>query len=215
MTFGEKLKGLREKKGLTQKELGEMLGISARLVSYYETNKTIPNDPTILNSIASIFNVSLDYLLGEDNQESKIHQLVRKLTEATKQNLLKWDRFQVEPYSWTSDFEISVPTNKSYEDGDEFVDDESFYVNYRDGAYILIRIFNSNTQKYKTALFIHYNNSFVFYASDADIMLIEDLYLTVRNQVLGVDSFVDEFLKDDLDPEKFFQKFDDDELIPL
>ncbi len=208
MTFGEKLKSLRENKGLTQKDLGEMLGISARLVSYYETNKTIPNDPTILNTIASIFQVSLDYLLGEDNQESKLHQLARKLTNATKQNRLKWDWFRLEPYSWTSDFVLNGPTNKSYEDGDDIVNDESFYVNYKNGAYVLMRIFNSGTKNYKTALFIHYNDGFVFYASDTDIIIIEDLYLAVRNQVLGVDSFVDEFLEDDFEPGNNLSNFD-------
>lgn len=176
-----------------------MLGISARLVSYYETNKTIPNDPTILNKIASIFKVSLDYLLGEDTQKSKIHQLVNKLTEETRQNRLKWAWFRSMPHLWTKNFSINTPTNKSYEDGDEMIDDESFFVEYKDGAFILIRIFNSNTKNYKTALFVYYNDNFVYYASDTHILIIEDLYLAVRNQVLGVDSFIDEFLNDDLE----------------
>jgi len=199
MAFGERLKELREKTSLTQKELGEKLGISARLVSYYETNKNIPNDPTILNNIASIFSVSLDYLLGgPDTHESKIHQLVKKLTETTKLNKLNWMPFYDDNFnSWVNSFSLNVSSNKSYSKGDEIVHEETFYADYRNGSYVLVRIRNTDNQLYKTALFIYYNNSFVFYASDDNLSILEDLFMAVRNQVLGIETFIDEFLNED------------------
>ena len=45
MSFSENLKKLREAKGMTQKDLATKLGVSSRIVSYYETGKSIPSDP--------------------------------------------------------------------------------------------------------------------------------------------------------------------------
>lgn len=42
MSFSENLKKLREAKGMTQKDLATKLGVSSRIVSYYETGKSIP-----------------------------------------------------------------------------------------------------------------------------------------------------------------------------
>jgi len=64
MKFGDRLKQLREEKNVTQKELGNYLNISSRVIGYYESNDRFPKDEIILNKIADYFDVSLDYLLG-------------------------------------------------------------------------------------------------------------------------------------------------------
>ncbi len=63
MNFGSKIKKLREDKEFTQKQMAEMLGVSKSNVSKYEANSVEPNID-ILTSYSSIFNVSIDYLLG-------------------------------------------------------------------------------------------------------------------------------------------------------
>ena len=63
MSFSENLKKLREAKGMTQKDLATKLGVSSRIVSYYETGKSIPSDPELLKKLVELFNVTLDYLL--------------------------------------------------------------------------------------------------------------------------------------------------------
>ena len=55
MSFSENLKKLREAKGMTQKDLATKLGVSSRIVSYYETGKSIPSDPELLNNSTSFF----------------------------------------------------------------------------------------------------------------------------------------------------------------
>lgn len=65
--FGDKLKALRLKSGLTQKQLAERLGVTKSVVSYYELQTRTPS-PEILIKLASIFRVSTDYLLGLDNR---------------------------------------------------------------------------------------------------------------------------------------------------
>lgn len=61
--IGERIKELREKQGLTQKELATFLGISDRAVGYYEKEERTP-PPDMLQKIADFFDVSVDYLLG-------------------------------------------------------------------------------------------------------------------------------------------------------
>jgi Predicted transcriptional regulators len=60
---GEILSELRIDKGLTQRELSEILNISNSSISAYETGKRTPDAETII-SIAKFFDVTADYLLG-------------------------------------------------------------------------------------------------------------------------------------------------------
>jgi transcriptional regulator with XRE-family HTH domain len=68
--FGKRLKQLRKENRWTQKELGEKINISDRVIGYYESSERFPSDETILNKIAEIFNVSVDYLLGRTDIKS-------------------------------------------------------------------------------------------------------------------------------------------------
>lgn len=56
MTIGEKIKQARKKSGLTQKELGEKLGVSAAMIAQYENNKRNPKWKT-LKKIADALNM--------------------------------------------------------------------------------------------------------------------------------------------------------------
>lgn len=68
--FGENLKKLRQKAGLTQKQLAERLWISKATVSYYEQSLRCPS-PEILIKLSRVFHVSTDYLLGiEDKKQT-------------------------------------------------------------------------------------------------------------------------------------------------
>ncbi|MGI6259989.1 MAG: LexA family protein [Anaerolineaceae bacterium] len=60
----DRLRKARKAKGLTQAELGEKVSISRQAYSTYETGKRDPDTETIAK-IASVLDVSLDYLLGK------------------------------------------------------------------------------------------------------------------------------------------------------
>ena len=66
MIFGDKIKHLRNSAGLTQVELGKLIGISDRVLGYYEANERFPRKQEVIAKFAEIFNVSVDYLLGTD-----------------------------------------------------------------------------------------------------------------------------------------------------
>ena len=63
-----RIRDLREDKDLTQKQLGEILGMSQTGYSKYETGE---NDiPTaILIKLSEIYGVSIDYMLGIINEK--------------------------------------------------------------------------------------------------------------------------------------------------
>lgn len=63
--IGEKLKALRQKKGVTAKAVAEALKILPDTYRSYETGRREPNLET-LSIIADYFNVSADYLLGRE-----------------------------------------------------------------------------------------------------------------------------------------------------
>ena len=63
MTFGEKLKLLREEHELNQTELGQLLNMTQRKVSYLERGQYEPSLQDI-QAICAYFRVSADYMLG-------------------------------------------------------------------------------------------------------------------------------------------------------
>jgi len=60
MSFSEILKGLREKRGLSQKELAELTGITQATVSRYESGKREPKWADV-QRLAKSLNVSCTY----------------------------------------------------------------------------------------------------------------------------------------------------------
>lgn len=61
--LGNRIRNLREDHDLTQKELSLMIGLTPKMISFYENNqRTPPLD--ILLKLAKIFEVSVDYLIG-------------------------------------------------------------------------------------------------------------------------------------------------------
>ena len=69
MNFGDRLKELRSKNGITQTRLAQLLNITKSVVSYYERQERMPS-PDVLIKLASIFHVSVDYLMGIDKKKT-------------------------------------------------------------------------------------------------------------------------------------------------
>ncbi len=62
--FGNRLKQIRKEKGLTQKELAQLLGVSSGAIGLYEQNRRTPDIETI-KRIAKILGVGPSYFLEE------------------------------------------------------------------------------------------------------------------------------------------------------
>lgn len=64
--LGNRIKKLREEKGLKQEELAKILLVSPSAIGMYEINKREPNNEITIK-MANFFNVSTDYLLGKSD----------------------------------------------------------------------------------------------------------------------------------------------------
>lgn len=63
--FTERLKELRLKKGLTQTELGEKVGVTKQTIINYEKGTTEPSFENLIK-LADLLEVSLDWLFGRE-----------------------------------------------------------------------------------------------------------------------------------------------------
>lgn len=95
LTFGERLRQLREERNLTQKAIAGIIGISPRMVSFYESGAHFPREEGTLLKLAQFFGVSTDYLLGYSDvrcveQLRKLNQAFQGLPEAERESLMDY-----------------------------------------------------------------------------------------------------------------------------
>ena len=82
MNIGNKIRELRKRRGITQEQLAESIGISFQAVSKWENNIALP-DITLVPVLASYFGVSMDELFDFNLKE--IEHAVRIITEKAYQ----------------------------------------------------------------------------------------------------------------------------------
>lgn len=82
--FGLRIRQLREARNMSQEELGRRVGRSKPVISNYENNIKFP-PLEVLISIANVFNVSLDYLVGIEKKDALY---INNLNE-TQSNIMK------------------------------------------------------------------------------------------------------------------------------
>ena len=69
--FSTRLKQLRELKGLSTQKLADAIGLKSKgSITQFEKTMTSPSVDTLV-AIADYFNVSLDYLVGRSNDQTK------------------------------------------------------------------------------------------------------------------------------------------------
>lgn len=79
MSIGNRIKKHREKAGLSQKELGEKLGVSQQHIAQYENEKRIPKMET-LRKLSNALNVyTYDLLYDENTAEEKKQQDIAEI----------------------------------------------------------------------------------------------------------------------------------------
>ncbi len=66
--FGERLKALRKRNGISQNALSKEMGLTRATVNAWEMEISSPNAQSLI-MLAKFFKVSVDYLLGLDNSE--------------------------------------------------------------------------------------------------------------------------------------------------
>lgn len=109
MNLGQRIKELREEKGITQSDFAATLNIARSTLSQYESNQRTPNDEIKLK-IAEFFNVSLDYLLCKTNIKDSADDIIKDMKPIDKINKA---------------VKVSgLGTIAAHFDGEEFTDDD-------------------------------------------------------------------------------------------
>ena len=91
--FDKRLKNLRSEAKINQTDLARALGVTQGTIGNWETGKRIPDAET-LKEVANYFNVSVDYLIGNDTKEEsqayfddpKIKMLARNLSQISDED---------------------------------------------------------------------------------------------------------------------------------
>lgn len=88
-----RIRELREHKGLRQIDVAEATGIDQKTLSNYETGKTNPDSYALIR-LADFFNVSIDYLVCRSDSiipesekfeiQKRLHTIQENLNEITK-----------------------------------------------------------------------------------------------------------------------------------
>ena len=74
--LGELIAELRQDRGLTQKELGDILCVSSGTISNYENGVHLPDVDKVI-ALANYFHVTTDYLLGRTSSNLPVEVLQR------------------------------------------------------------------------------------------------------------------------------------------
>lgn len=107
MIKGDRLKELRKAKGLTQSELGDMLGVKKSVVCLYEKEKRNPSVESIID-LVQIFNVTADYLLGTENLIQVVENKQPKTYAFTKEEV----NFILELKKYKDIYDVLIPDTK-------------------------------------------------------------------------------------------------------
>ena len=98
-----RLKELRKQKKLRQQDVADAINCSQAVYSRYENGEREPSK-IVLNSLADFYNVSVDYILGRDQEElapdaitpalltreERMLQMFRQMDEKQQDAFIKW-----------------------------------------------------------------------------------------------------------------------------
>ena len=89
LLFGKRLKELRKRENMTQKELGSRLNVTKVSICCYEKGTRIPSLDTLID-IANLFKVDINYLIGNDTYVVSDENVEYGLSVSTDEiNLMK------------------------------------------------------------------------------------------------------------------------------
>ena len=80
-SYGERLMKARKEKELSREELGKLCGITGRTIQNYELGHVTPNRIDVSQRLADVLDISVDYLIYGEKEETE-------LTEEEKKEIL-------------------------------------------------------------------------------------------------------------------------------
>ena len=71
-SYGERLMSARKEKELSREELGKLCGITGRTIQNYELGHVTPNRIDVSQRLADVLDISVDYLIYGEKEETEL-----------------------------------------------------------------------------------------------------------------------------------------------
>lgn len=109
MSLGNNLFHVRKKKGLSQEEVAEKLGVSRQTISKWETDETLP-DIRQSKHLAVLYGLSLDELIEFDIEVKEIQEAIDRTSEEVT-NKIDWTNAWGKKYPVLVQYQKEVDTS--------------------------------------------------------------------------------------------------------
>ena len=110
MSLGNILFDARKKKGLSQEEVAEKLGVSRQTISKWETEETVP-DIYQAKKLAKIYGLSLDELIDTDLDQKEIEEVIKN-TDEKKEAKINWTNAWSKKYPALATYQQEVDIDR-------------------------------------------------------------------------------------------------------
>lgn len=130
MSLGNSLYNSRKKKGLSQEEVAEKLGVSRQTISKWETEETVP-DIYQAKKLAKIYGLSLDELIDADLDQKEIEEVIKN-TDEKKEAKINWTNAWSKKYPVLATYQQEVDIDKYARQIREMLTDLQVKYHYND-----------------------------------------------------------------------------------
>lgn len=110
MSLGNNLFHARKKRGLSQEDVAEKLGVSRKTISKWETDETLP-DIRQSKKLATIYGLSLDELIEYDIDEKEIQDMIDRTSDEVSEKI-DWTNVWSKKYPILATYQNEVKVNK-------------------------------------------------------------------------------------------------------
>ena len=116
MSLGTNLFNARKNRGLTQEDAAEKAGVSRQTIAKWETDETSP-DLFQAKKLAVLYGLSLDELIGYDEEERQLARIIEKTDEKINDRI-DWNSVWSKKYPVLAEYKCRVDVQKY---GDELL----------------------------------------------------------------------------------------------
>lgn len=137
MSLGNSLYKSRKKKGLSQEEVAEKLGVSRQTISKWETEETVP-DIYQAKKLAKIYGLYLDELTDVDLDQKEIEEVIKN-TDDKKEAKINWTNAWSKKYPVLATYQQEVDIDMYARQIREMLTDlqEKYHYNNLDSMLVL------------------------------------------------------------------------------
>lgn len=110
MSLGNNLFSARKKKGLSQEDVAEKLGVSRQTISKWETDETLP-DICQSKKLATLYGLSLDELIEYNIDIKEIQEMIDKTSDEVTRKI-DWTNVWSKKYPILATYQNEVKVNE-------------------------------------------------------------------------------------------------------